>query len=204
MSGSTKCFSIEDKGPMCLRRGRDGRVGPPGVIQFDGAPGSHHRTLAIFWEWWVGERKWHHWVWWAGKKEKCSGSSKRLRIRVDRWRHAKRGTSVCPLDMRKRTCARAASSAYSKTPLYAYTRSSLHSRQPEAAASFSGGGFSNYFQVPDYQHTAVYTYIRNLDGLHGGLFKCFRCQRPDLTHSYFVTHAALRVVRTSTLSRRGT
>ena len=31
MEKSTKCFSIEDKGPMCPRRGRDGRVGPPGA-----------------------------------------------------------------------------------------------------------------------------------------------------------------------------
>ena len=34
MGKSTKCFSIEDMGPMCPRRGRDGRVGvvgPPGA-----------------------------------------------------------------------------------------------------------------------------------------------------------------------------
>ena len=28
LGGSTKCFSIEDEGPMCPRRGRDGWVGP--------------------------------------------------------------------------------------------------------------------------------------------------------------------------------
>ena len=49
---------------------------------------------------------------------------------------------------------------------------------PEVAASFSSGGFSNYFQVPYYQYGAVSTYIRNLDGLHDGLFKWVRC--PDL------------------------
>ena len=46
---------------------------------------------------------------------------------------------------------------------------------PEVAASFSSGGFSNYFQVPLYQYSEVSTYIRNLDGLHDNLFKCVRC-----------------------------
>ena len=33
MGGSTKCYSIEDEPVVCLRRGRDGRAGPPGAIR---------------------------------------------------------------------------------------------------------------------------------------------------------------------------
>ena len=46
---------------------------------------------------------------------------------------------------------------------------------PEIAASFSSGGFSNYFEVPDYQKTAVPAFIRNLEGQHDGNYKCVRC-----------------------------
>ena len=73
---------------------------------------------------------------------------------------------------------------------------------PEVAASFSSGGFSNYFQVPYYQDSEVSRYIRNLDGLHDGLFKCVRCHDPVLTSLYFVIRAALRVVGSLTSPRK--
>ncbi|KAH7909734.1 peptidase S8/S53 domain-containing protein [Hygrophoropsis aurantiaca] len=42
---------------------------------------------------------------------------------------------------------------------------------PEIAASFSGGGFSNYFERPDYQAKAVSTYLDSLaPGTYAGLY----------------------------------
>ncbi|KAJ6451496.1 tripeptidyl peptidase A [Mycena vitilis] len=42
---------------------------------------------------------------------------------------------------------------------------------PEVAASFSGGGFSDYFPRPAYQDKAVTTYLRKLPpGMYGNLF----------------------------------
>ena len=42
---------------------------------------------------------------------------------------------------------------------------------PEVAAYFSGGGFSNYFSRPDYQNTAVPTYLNRIGGKYYGLYK---------------------------------
>ena len=42
---------------------------------------------------------------------------------------------------------------------------------PEVAAGFSGGGFSNYFPRPDYQNTAVSAYLRQIGGMYSGLYK---------------------------------
>ena len=42
---------------------------------------------------------------------------------------------------------------------------------PEVAANFSGGGFSNYFSRPDYQNTAVPAYINRIGGKYYGLYK---------------------------------
>ncbi|KAI0034121.1 tripeptidyl peptidase A [Vararia minispora EC-137] len=42
---------------------------------------------------------------------------------------------------------------------------------PEVAVSFSGGGFSNYFQRPSYQEVAISEYLDSLpDGTYEGLF----------------------------------
>ena len=43
---------------------------------------------------------------------------------------------------------------------------------PEVAAYFSGGGFSNYFSRPSYQNGAVSSYLQSIGGLNYGLFKC--------------------------------
>ena len=43
---------------------------------------------------------------------------------------------------------------------------------PEVAADFSGGGFSNYFSRPSYQDAAVLPYLTKLGGQYSGLFKC--------------------------------
>ena len=43
---------------------------------------------------------------------------------------------------------------------------------PEVAASFSGGGFSNYFARPPYQNRAVSSYLQNIGSQYSGLFKC--------------------------------
>ena len=46
---------------------------------------------------------------------------------------------------------------------------------PEVAASFSGGGFSNYFPRPRYQDYAVPAYLlQHLGSTHHGLYKCVR------------------------------
>ncbi|KAJ7785432.1 peptidase S8/S53 domain-containing protein [Mycena olivaceomarginata] len=45
---------------------------------------------------------------------------------------------------------------------------------PEVAASFSGGGFSDYFPRPAYQDKSVNTYLGKLHhGTYNGLFNCF-------------------------------
>ena len=45
---------------------------------------------------------------------------------------------------------------------------------PEVAASFSGGGFSEYFARPKYQDYAVLPYLHNLGSQYHGLYKCVR------------------------------
>ena len=42
---------------------------------------------------------------------------------------------------------------------------------PEVAANFSGGGFSNYFSRPDFQNTVVPTYLNRIGGKYYGLYK---------------------------------
>ena len=121
MGGSTKCYLLEDKGPMCPRRGRDGRVGPPGanrclVVMLQGLI---IELLAIFWVRRAGGRKKiAHWAWRVGKIIKSSGSLNQLENWVDRRQRGKE----CAASMR------AASSVLSKTPLFAYVRSSLRPR----------------------------------------------------------------------------
>ena len=46
---------------------------------------------------------------------------------------------------------------------------------PEVAAHFSGGGFSNYFARPFYQNRAVSSYLQNIGSQYSGLFKCACC-----------------------------
>jgi len=49
---------------------------------------------------------------------------------------------------------------------------------PEVAAIFSGGGFSNYFDIPDYQENAVSTFLQNLGDKYNGLYRLVH--GPDL------------------------
>ncbi|KAL0069551.1 hypothetical protein AAF712_003209 [Marasmius tenuissimus] len=51
---------------------------------------------------------------------------------------------------------------------------------PEVAVSFSGGGFSNYFARPDYQNTAVTTFLNRLGSTNSGLFNTSGRAYPDL------------------------
>ncbi|KAF8491623.1 subtilisin-like protein [Russula emetica] len=46
---------------------------------------------------------------------------------------------------------------------------------PEVAANFSGGGFSNYFARPSYQDRAVSSYLQNIGRQYSGLFKYACC-----------------------------
>ncbi|KAI9462798.1 subtilisin-like protein [Lactarius psammicola] len=52
---------------------------------------------------------------------------------------------------------------------------------PEEAASFSGGGFSNYFLRPRYQVYAVATFLRNLGTRYGGLYNPLGRGIPDIS-----------------------
>jgi tripeptidyl-peptidase I len=45
---------------------------------------------------------------------------------------------------------------------------------PEIAAIISGGGFSNYFERPPYQHFSVPTYLQFLGSRYLGQYKCVR------------------------------
>ncbi|TBU30571.1 subtilisin-like protein [Dichomitus squalens] len=51
---------------------------------------------------------------------------------------------------------------------------------PEVAVSFSGGGFSNYFARPDYQSTAVSTFLTKLGSTNKGLFNTTGRAYPDV------------------------
>jgi len=46
--------------------------------------------------------------------------------------------------------------------------------EPEVAARFSSGGFSEYFQRPIYQKQAVSAFLQDLGSRHQGLYKCVR------------------------------
>ena len=53
---------------------------------------------------------------------------------------------------------------------------------PEVAANFSGGGFSNYFTRPSYQNSAVSSYLQKIGSQYSGLFKWACCfNSGDLT-----------------------
>ncbi|KAH9012183.1 subtilisin-like protein [Lactarius pseudohatsudake] len=52
---------------------------------------------------------------------------------------------------------------------------------PEVAASLSGGGFSDYFSRPEYQHGVVPTYLRNLGSQYDGLYNASGRGIPDVS-----------------------
>ena len=94
------------------------------------APGSYHRTFGNFLGVAGGQTKIAPWGV-AGGKNKSVLVFEPVEALGGQVAVRKRGTSVCRHNRRERTRAastRAASSVYSKTPLYAYTRSSLHLR----------------------------------------------------------------------------
>ena len=51
----------------------------------------------------------------------------------------------------------------------------------EAAANFTAGGFSNYFGTPDYQASAVTTYLQELGDDLQGLFNTSGRGYPDVS-----------------------
>lgn len=51
---------------------------------------------------------------------------------------------------------------------------------PETSASFSSGGFSNYFAQPSFQSTAVATYLTSLGSTNAGLFNATSRAFPDI------------------------
>lgn len=53
--------------------------------------------------------------------------------------------------------------------------------QPEEAAFFSAGGFSNLWNAPDYQTSAVAKYLTNLGDKWNGLFNPFGRGFPDVS-----------------------
>ncbi|CZR56684.1 related to Tripeptidyl-peptidase sed2 [Phialocephala subalpina] len=50
----------------------------------------------------------------------------------------------------------------------------------EQGSSFSSGGFSNYFAVPDYQRNATESYIKTLNGQYEGLYNASGRGIPDV------------------------
>ncbi|KAF8491622.1 subtilisin-like protein [Russula emetica] len=52
---------------------------------------------------------------------------------------------------------------------------------PEVAANFSGGGFSNYFARPSYQDRAVSSYLQNIGRQYSGLFNTSGRGYPDIS-----------------------
>ena len=66
--------------------------------------------------------------------------------------------------------------------------------EPELWSRFSGGGFSEFFDLPDFQISAVAPFLENFGTKYKGLYKCVRSSGlwPNNTHSYYVICAALR------------
>ncbi|KAH8985804.1 subtilisin-like protein [Lactarius akahatsu] len=52
--------------------------------------------------------------------------------------------------------------------------------EPEVAAGFSGGGFSDYFERPPYQEEAVSTFLQSLGNQHQGLYNPTGRGIPDI------------------------
>ncbi|KAI0927799.1 hypothetical protein AcW1_005225 [Taiwanofungus camphoratus] len=52
---------------------------------------------------------------------------------------------------------------------------------PETAADFSSGGFSNYWGVPDYQSSAVSSFLSNLGSTNSGLYNSSGRGFPDVS-----------------------
>ncbi|KAH9019211.1 subtilisin-like protein [Lactarius hengduanensis] len=73
---------------------------------------------------------------------------------------------------------------------------------PEVAASLSGGGFSEYFGRPEYQHQAVTTFLNNLGQQYSGLYNPIARGIPDISAqarmvSYFLKGEKRRAKGTS-------
>ena len=58
--------------------------------------------------------------------------------------------------------------------------SSFTGINPEVVASFSGGGFSNFFTTPDFQSTQVAAYLESIGTLNQGLFNASGRAFPDV------------------------
>ncbi|KAH8985683.1 subtilisin-like protein [Lactarius akahatsu] len=52
---------------------------------------------------------------------------------------------------------------------------------PEVGASFSGGGFSDYFKLPRYQRRVVPAFLQNLGNKHQGLYNASGRGLPDIS-----------------------
>ena len=63
---------------------------------------------------------------------------------------------------------------------YVTTVGATHQVKPEVVASFSGGGFSNYFAQPSYQKTAVAGYIKALNGQFSKYYNASGRAYPDV------------------------
>ncbi|KAF8264270.1 subtilisin-like protein [Lactarius quietus] len=75
------------------------------------------------------------------------------------------------------------------------------SKNPEIAARFSGGGFSNYFQREDYQDNAVQTFLENLGSKYNGFYNTEGRGYPDISAQglhYIAIHKQQVIFRTGT------
>ncbi|KZO99708.1 subtilisin-like protein [Calocera viscosa TUFC12733] len=64
---------------------------------------------------------------------------------------------------------------------YVTTVGATTSTGPEIAASFSGGGFSNYFAQPSYQASAVASFLSTLGNEYSGLYNASGRAYPDVS-----------------------
>ena len=110
MGGSTKCFSIGDEGSMCPRQGCDRRAGTfRSELMRARTHGPHYRS-----------RSKNYWVWWVGKNQRfwffepVEDSGRQMGVRKRRMTVGAQTLS--------------ASCIHVKSPLYAFTRSSLQLR----------------------------------------------------------------------------
>ncbi len=113
-------------------------------------------------------------------------SSSRLAMVVSRDRNPRAAANSCPLSLLAAPCMSLVLWHDGLALIYLPWNSltsvgATEGISPETAADFSSGGFSNYFGIPDYQASAVSTYLSALGSTNSGRFNKTGRAFPDIS-----------------------